>query len=180
MASILLHSCCGPCATYTVKQLREEGSDVTALWYNPNVQPFTEHRKRLEAIQSLAKEWAFPLIVPDGYEMVDFLRAVVGHEGNRCRDCYRMRLGKTAQIARENGFDAFTTTLLISPYQDHESIREAGNAAGEENRVHFLFRDFTDGFRESHQMAHDLDLYRQKYCGCLYSEYERYAKVKIE
>ena len=110
MASILLHCCCGPCATYTVKWLREHNFGVTAFWYNPNIHPFMEHQKRLESMQMLAKEMNLPLIIAAGYEMVDYFRAVVGHEGNRCPDCYRLRLGKTAQVARENGFDAFTTT----------------------------------------------------------------------
>ena len=179
MASILLHCCCGPCATYTVKSLQKEDYAVTGFWYNPNIHPFTEHRKRLEAMQTLSKAWEFPLIVTEGYEMVDFIRAVVGHEGNRCHDCYNMRLNKTARIARENNFKTFTTTLLISPYQDHELIREVGNQAAQENGVEFLFEDFSQGFRESHRMARELDLYFQKYCGCIYSEYERYAKVKI-
>ncbi len=180
MASVLLHCCCGPCATYTIRNLQAQGLEVSALWYNPNIHPFTEHRKRLESMQTLAKAWEFPLIVTEGYEIIDFLRAVSGHEGTRCRDCYRMRLDKTAQIALENGFKLFTTTMLISPYQDHELIRETGNRAAQENRVEFLFRDFSPGFRESHRMARELDLYFQKYCGCIYSEYERYAKVKIE
>ncbi len=179
MASVLLHSCCGPCATYTVRNLEEQGLKVSALWHNPNIHPFTEHRKRLEAMQTLSKAWEFPLIVTEGYEMVDFIRAVAGHEGDRCRDCYRIRLNKTARIARENGFDTFTTTLLISPYQDHELIREIGDQAAQENEVEFMFEDFSPGFRESHRMARELDLYFQKYCGCIYSEYERYAKVKI-
>ncbi len=182
MASVLLHCCCGPCATYTVRNLQEQGLEVSAFWYNPNIHPFTEHRKRLESMQTLAKAWGFPLIIAEGYEMIDFIRAVVGHEkeGDRCRECYGMRLNKTAQIARENGFESFTSTLLISPYQDHKLIREIGDRAAQENGVEFLFQDFSPGFRESHRMARELDLYFQKYCGCIYSEYERYAKVKIE
>ncbi|MFO8101061.1 MAG: epoxyqueuosine reductase QueH [Dehalococcoidia bacterium] len=181
MSSVLLHCCCGPCAAYAVKNLREQGLEVSACWHNPNIHPFTEHRKRLESMQTLAEAWEIPLIVTKGYEMVDFIRAVVGHEkeGERCRDCYRIRLNKTAEIARENGFDKFTSTLLISPYQNHELIRETGNKAAQENGVEFLFEDFSPGFRESHRMARELGLYFQKYCGCIYSEYERYAKVKI-
>ena len=111
--------------------------------------------------------------------MIDFLRAVIGHESSRCSDCYRLRLNKTAGIARERGFDAFTSTLLISPYQDQELIRTIGRQAGKEQGVEFYYQDFREGFRESQQMSRELDLYRQKYCGCIYSEWERYAKVKI-
>ena len=179
MTSILLHCCCGPCATYTVRWLREYDFEVTAFWYNPNVHPFMEHQKRLESMQMLAKETELPLIVGEGYEMVDYFRAVVGHEENRCPDCYRLRLGKTAQVAREKGFDAFTTTLLISPYQNQGLIKEVGEGAGRLNGTEFHYQDFREGFRQSQQMARELDLYRQKYCGCLYSEWERYGKMKI-
>jgi predicted adenine nucleotide alpha hydrolase (AANH) superfamily ATPase len=179
MASILLHCCCAPCATYTVRSLREQDLEVTALWYNPNVHPFTEHMKRFESMKSLAERTELSMIVDEGYDMSDYFRAVVGDEGNRCSDCYRMRLNKTAQMARENGFDAFTTTLLISPYQNQDMLHEIGEVAAQENEVEFLFRDLREGFAESQRMAKELDLYRQKYCGCIYSEWERYSKVKV-
>ena len=119
------------------------------------------------------------MIVSEGYDMLDYFRSVVGHEGNRCTDCYDMRLNKTAQLASDSGFDAFCTTLLISPYQDQYLIKEVGDRAAARNNTSFYFKDFRDGFRESQQMAKELDLYRQKYCGCIYSEWERFAKVKI-
>ena len=177
--SILLHCCCGPCATYTVKWLREHEFEVAAFWYNPNIHPFTEHRKRLESMQSLASKSDLSLTIAERYDMIDFFRAVVGHEGNRCPDCYRLRLTKTAQAAKERKFDLFTTTLLISPYQNQAQIRDAGEAAGHQSGVEFYYHDFSSGFRESQQMSRELDLYRQKYCGCLYSEFERYSKTKI-
>lgn len=175
-----MHSCCGPCTIHPAKALRDEGLEVTSYWYNPNVQPFTEHQKRLESMRELAGRMGIELLVQEGYEMIAYLRAVVGHEGQRCRDCYRMRLERTAQTAGERGFDFFTTTLLISPYQDHELIAQFGNELAESCGTQFYFRDFTDGFRESQQTAKELGLYRQKYCGCVYSEWERYAKMKID
>ena len=179
MESILLHACCGPCSTYVVKRLQEQGLKVTAFWYNPNVHPFREHQRRLEAMETYARAIDLPLVVADGYDMVRYFRAVVGHEGDRCRDCYRMRLEKTAAAAREQRLDAFTTTLLISPYQDHELIREIGEELGKTWGVEFHYEDFSPGFRESHQAARELGLYHQGYCGCVYSEWERYGKVKI-
>ena len=116
---LAVHICCGPCAVYPIDEWAKEGYDVTGFWYNPNIHPFMEHQKRLESMQMLAKEMNLPLIIAEGYEMVDYFRAVVGHEGNRCPDCYRLRLSKTAQVAHQMSFDAFTTTLLISPYQNH-------------------------------------------------------------
>jgi len=180
MTTVLLHCCCGPCATYTIQKLREQNLDVSALWYNPNIHPYTEHQKRLEAMKILAQLWDFPLIVTDGYEMVNYFRAVTGHEGERCEDCYRMRLEKTAQIAAERGIECFTTTLLISPYQDHKLIHRVGDRAAAENGVEFHFEDFSAGFRESHKIGREIGLYFQKYCGCIYSEYERFTKTKIK
>jgi len=179
MTSILLHACCGPCATYVVDALRGQGLAVTAYWYNPNIHPFREHRLRLEAMQTFAQAAGLPLIVEEGYDMLEYFRAVVGHESERCGDCYRMRLAKTAEVACQRGIDVFTTTLLISPYQRHELIRDIGEELGREHGVAFHYEDFTPGFRESHRISREMGLYHQGYCGCIYSEYERYGKVKI-
>jgi len=177
--NILLHCCCGPCAIYTVNRLREQGYEVTGFWYNPNVQPFTEHQNRLEALHTLANAIDLPLIVSPGYEMISYFRAVVGHEGERCGDCFRLRLSRTAKVASEKGFSAFTTTLLISPYQKHELLKEIGEEIAGEQGVKFYYEDFRTGFRESHRLSREFNLYHQKYCGCVYSEWERYGKVNI-
>jgi len=179
MERVLLHVCCAPCATHTVNRLREEGFDVTAFWYNPNIHPFTEHRNRLESMRTLAQAIDLPLLVADGYDMLDYFRAVVGHEGERCGDCFRMRLDRTAAVARENGFSFFTTTLLISPYQKHELLRQTGDAVASERGIPFYYEDFRTGFRDSQRLSRELDLYHQKYCGCIYSEWERFGKVDI-
>jgi len=176
MNQILLHCCCGPCTIYTVNRLREEGFQVTAFWYNPNIHPFTEHRNRLEAMCSLAQTMELPLIVAEGYGMIDYFRAVVGHERERCGDCFRLRLHKTATVASEQGFSVFTTTLLISPYQKHELLRAVGETVAKEYGVKFYYEDFRTGFRASHRLSRELNLYHQKYCGCIYSEWERFGK----
>lgn len=180
MTSILLHSCCGPCSTYVVKHLQKQGFEVTLYWYNPNVHPYREHQNRLEAIEKFSQITGVPLIVQDGYDMIEYFRAVTGHEGNRCADCYRLRLIKTAQTARQYNIDTFTTTLLISPFQKHALIHTIGDEAGQAYGVIFHFEDYSSGFRESHKISHELDLYHQSYCGCVYSEWERYGKVKIK
>ena len=176
---MLLHCCCAPCAIYSVKRLKEEGFEVTAFWYNPNIHPFTEHRRRLESMQTYARSADLPLIVVPGYDMIRYFRAVVGHEGERCGDCFRLRLSKAAQVAHENGLDAFTTTLLISPYQKHELLKQVGEEVGSREGVAFFYEDLRPGFRESQRLSHEMDLYHQKYCGCVYSEWERYGKVDI-
>jgi hypothetical protein len=180
MSSILLHVCCGPCATYVAKSLLDKGLRVTAFWYNPNVHPFREHQLRLEAMQTLSQKTNLPLIVAEGYDMLEYFHAVVGHESNRCPDCYRLRLEKTARIAHEKGFDSFTTTLLISPHQEHDLIRELGEELGKKHSVEFCYEDFRPGFRESHRISREFGLYHQGYCGCVFSEWERYGKVKIQ
>ncbi len=179
MASVLLHTCCAPCATYCVKYWQQRGQEVTAFWYNPNIHPFTEHRHRLEVVQSFAQISNLPLIASEDYDIIRYFRMVVGHEGERCGDCFRLRLSMTALIARLKGFDAFTTTLLISPYQNHDLLKEIGEEVAQKERVDFLYEDLRTGYKESYRMSKELDLYRQKYCGCLYSEWERFGKVKI-
>jgi predicted adenine nucleotide alpha hydrolase (AANH) superfamily ATPase len=180
MKSALVHVCCAHCAAYTIKYWREQGYKVTAFWYNPNIHPYMEHEQRLEAMKALAEKLTVPLIVSDGYEIIAYFRQVVGHEGERCGHCFQMRLSRTAKVALENKFDAFTTTLLISPQQKHELIRETGTKIAEEKGIEFLYADLRKRYSDSRHMTKPLDLYRQQYCGCVYSEWERYANIKIE
>jgi len=176
MKSVLIHCCCAHCGAYTAAHWREQGYEVSAFWYNPNIHPYTEHRHRLEAVQSLAREADLPLIVAEGYDMIEYFRRVVGHELERCRDCFELRLSRTAEVARQKGFSAFTTTLLISPHQKHRLIREVGDEQAQERGVAFLYADLRKRYSDSRRMTKELNLYRQQYCGCLYSERERYAQ----
>jgi predicted adenine nucleotide alpha hydrolase (AANH) superfamily ATPase len=177
---LLIHSCCAHCAAYTVNYWREQGHDVSAYWYNPNIHPYTEHRHRLEAMQSLTGKMGLPLIIAEGYDIIEYFRGVVGHEADRCRYCFRLRLSKTAEIAKEKGFDAFTTTLLISPQQKHELIKEIGEELAKETGVEFFYADLRKRYSDSRHITKPLDLYRQQYCGCVYSEWERYADITIK
>jgi len=180
MKRLLIHSCCAHCAAYTVEYWRGQGCDISALWYNPNIHPYTEHQHRLEAMQSLAEKMGLPLIMTSGYDIIDYFRGVVGHEAERCQYCFRLRLSKTAEIAREKGFDAFTTTLLISPQQKHELIKEVGEEIARETGVEFLYADLRKRYSDSRHITKPLELYRQQYCGCVYSEWERYANFTIK
>ncbi len=180
MKSVLVHSCCAHCAAYTVDHWQRQGFAVTSLWYNPNVHPYTEHQQRLEAMQSLAQAVNLPLIVPEGYDMIEYFRQVVGHEADRCQYCFRLRLSKTAETARQRGFTAFTTTLLISRHQKHDLLREIGDELAKEKGVEFLYADLRRRYSDSRRITKPLNLYRQQYCGCIYSEWERYANIKIE
>ena len=171
---VLLHVCCAPCATFTAQYLREQGADVTGFWYNPNIHPYSEHERRRETLREYAEQIALPVIWEPGYDMPAFLQAVCGHEqqDERCLICYRMRLARAARVAAERGFDAFTTTLLISPYQDLDAIERIGHELAEAHGIIFYFENLRRGFAEHHQMAREHDLYRQHYCGCIYSEWE--------
>jgi predicted adenine nucleotide alpha hydrolase (AANH) superfamily ATPase len=180
MKKVLIHSCCAHCAAYTVNYWREQGCEVSTYWYNPNIHPYQEHQHRLEAMRSLAKEMKLPLIVSEGYDMPLYFRRVAGREDERCRCCFELRLTKTAEAAIANDFDAFTTTLLISPHQKHDLIREIGNELAEETGIEFLYADLRKRYSESRHRTKPLNLYRQQYCGCIYSEWERYANITIE
>jgi len=171
---VLLHICCAPCATYTVAHLRHLGAEVTGFWYNPNIHPYGEHERRRESLLRYADEIALPMIWEPGYEMVAYFRAVVGHEtfGERCRICYRQRLERTAQRASELGMDRFSTTLLISPYQDLEAIQAIGQSLNEGGGAQFYYENMRRGFSAHHSLAREHDLYQQRFCGCLYSEWE--------
>lgn len=171
---VLLHVCCGPCATYCVTLLRDKGHEVYGTFYNPNIHPYTEYDKRLKSCEAMAKEMDLPLIGQPEYQMQDFLRQVVHREQTRCLQCYYMRLKRTAQLAKKGKFDGFTTTLLISPFQDHEKIKELGENLAKEYDLAFVYYDFRKGFKESVALSKSLNLYRQQYCGCIYSEEERY------
>ena len=176
MKKLLIHSCCAHCAAYTVNYWREQGYDVSALWYNPNIHPYTEYQHRLEAMQSLANTMSLSLITAEDYDIIDYFHQVVGHEAKRCRYCFKLRLSKTAEVAKEKGFGAFTTTLLISPEQEHELIKEVGDEMANATGVDFLYADLRKRYSDSRQITKPLDLYRQRYCGCVYSEWESYAQ----
>ena len=177
MKSVLTHCCCAHCTAYTVDHWRRQGYEVSALWYNPNIHPYMEHQHRLEAMKAFAQQVNLPLIVAEGYDLVEYFRQVAGHESERCRSCFRLRLTKTAEVAHQIGFDAFTTTLLISPHQKHDLILEIGRELAADTGVDFLYVDLRKRYSDSRRMTKGLNLYRQQYCGCVYSEWERYATI---
>lgn len=171
---LLLHLCCGPCSTYTIQRLREVGFALSGFWYNPNIHPFAEHERRRDCVQAYAANVSLPMIWHGQYEMPLYFRAVAGHEvlGQRCALCYRLRLERTAQAAREEGFDAFTTTLLISPHQQQAAIRSIGEELAAHYGVQFYFENFRRGWSARGRMAREHRMYQQRYCGCVYSEWE--------
>jgi predicted adenine nucleotide alpha hydrolase (AANH) superfamily ATPase len=174
---LLLHICCAPCTIYPLKVLRAQGMEVHGFFYNPNIHPYQEFRRRLTAVQEYAPAVALPLQVDGGYDLEKFLRLVVFREEDRCRHCYTLRLQAAALAAKQAHCDAFSATLLYSRFQKHDLIRELGEQIGQEAGVPFYYADFRPGWQEGIDESRRLGLYRQNYCGCIYSEKERFSKA---
>lgn len=176
MNSVLLHCCCAPCSLSCITPLRQEGIEPVAFWYNPNIHPWKEYQARRDCLVAYAPTIGMELRVQEEYGLRDFVRQVAGDLENRCTYCYEHRLEVTAQYAAAHGFSGFTTTLLASLYQDHDRIAAAGETFAKQYGVEFLYRDFRPNFRAGNQQAKELGFYMQKYCGCVFSEEERYQK----
>lgn len=174
--NILLHICCAPCAIYPTHEIRRANS-LCGYFYNPNIHPYSEYLRRSDSVRSWAKDAGINVIFAD-YGMEKYFQQVAYNEDprNRCASCWWLRLKKTADFARENGFEAFTTTLLGSPYQDHELIKKISAELGASESLRFYYADFRKGFRKAHEEAKAKDMYLQKYCGCVFSERERIEK----
>ncbi len=174
---LLLHICCGPCLIYPLEKLRSDGFEVEGIFYNPNIHGFTEYQNRKKAVEEISRIKNIKTFFGD-YDLENYFKAVVGSEEKekRCPICWELRLNKAAAFAKANNFDYFTTTLLVSPYQDIEVIKKIGEAVAEKFKVKFHYEDFRTGFRKAHAEAKEMGIYCQKYCGCVYSEVERYAR----
>ena len=173
--NILLHICCGPCAIFPVRTLRNGGRTVTGFFFNHNIHPYLEYRKRLDTVTAFAEQEELPVIIRDEYRLEEFLAAVADNPAERCRYCYASRLEETARAAAEGGFDAWSSSLLYSRYQNHEEIRLLGDELGQRYGVPFHYDDYRSGWQEGIRLSKELAMYRQQYCGCIYSEKERYA-----
>ena len=174
----LMHICCAPCANRPIAQLREEGHSVTGFWFNPTIHPSTEYQARKATLEGYAKEIGMKLIIGGRYDLRSFITNVADNIDGRCAYCYRVRMEETAKYAAEHGFDSFTTSLLISPYQKHDAIAAIAREMGQQYGVEFLYRDFRPLFREGQDFAREHGFYMQKYCGCIFSEEERYMAAK--
>ncbi len=169
---LLLHTCCAPCSVYCIENLRNEGIEPTIYWYNPNIHPYMEYKMRGDTLKEYVKQIKVEAIFEEEYGLREFTRNVINDIDNRCiKYCYKVRLEKTAKYAKENGYDTISTTLLVSPYQNQEGIKQIGEEAAKKYGLKFLYKDFKLGFRQGQQKARDLGLYMQKYCGCIFSEY---------
>jgi predicted adenine nucleotide alpha hydrolase (AANH) superfamily ATPase len=173
--NILLHVCCANCAIYPVKVLREQNHRVSGFFFNHNIHPYQEFQRRLEAVKDYAARVDLPMIYCEDYLLEEFLTQVAREPNNRCSYCYFSRLEETARVAAEQGFDGFSSSLLYSRYQQHELIRRTGEALAKKYGLAFVYEDFRAGWQEGIQVSKSMGLYRQQYCGCIYSEKDRYA-----
>jgi len=174
LPKILLHTCCAPCTIYPLAKLREADWQVHGFFYNPHIQPYQEFQRRLSTLESWALKEELKIIVRADYELENFLRQVVFREQQRCLYCYAVRLQATARLAKKSRFDAFTTTLLYSRMQKHDLVRELAQEASQRFGIPFLYEDFREGWKAGQEQARIEGMYRQQYCGCIYSEQERY------
>ncbi len=172
--TVLLHACCGPCATAAVDRLKDE-CDLTLYWYNPNIMPLSEHELRKENLRTVAEHFAVPLLMEEGYPIADFVETARGYEdeeegGRRCTSCFVLRLTQTAKRAKREGFEYFCTTLTVSSRKDADLINTLGEQIAAQEGVKWLYSDFKkkDGNLRSIKLSEELGLYRQMYCGCAY------------
>lgn len=174
---ILLHACCGPCSIYPLEVLRDgHQNDVMLFFYRHNIHPYTECVRREETLKAYTDSQGLTLISQKDYDMEGFIRAVVFREKDRCRYCYHDRLTSAARVARKGKFEGFTTTLLYSRFQNHDLIRSTGEAVAKKEGVPFVYEDFRKGWKQGIEASKALGMYRQQYCGCIYSETERFYR----
>ena len=172
---LLLHCCCLVCSIKTIEELKKN-FELTLYWFNPNIHPYKEYAARLEALKDYAKTLKLNLIVEDFYGLRYFIKNINNNFNERCLFCYETRLLKTATFAKENGFSHFSTTLTYSPFQNHELIKKIAEKISKELKINFVYEDLRKFYREGQQKAREIGLYMQKYCGCIFSEQERYLK----
>jgi epoxyqueuosine reductase len=175
---ILLHTCCAPCLVVPLDDLRSQGHQVTALFFNPNIHPYSEYLRRLDAFTVYANANNVPVLNSDGEDgMEEWLQQVVFREAHKCSVCFHFRMETTARLAEARGFDAFSTTLLFSRFQKHELLRATAEAVAQKYGIPFMYKDWRAGWNEGVRRYRKLGMYRQKYCGCIYSEKERALKI---
>lgn len=180
-----MHTCCAPCFSYIENDIKENGilnnsgklekMDYTAIWYNPNIHPKVEYEKRKDTFTKFCKMKGVNYELIDEYDLTGYVKNVVENVGEnkkyslRCEYCYFLRLEPVFKYAKEKGYDAVSTTLSISPYQNHELIKRAGQVLSNKYNTEFIYVDYMEHFREGQKMARDYGLYMQKYCGCIFS-----------
>ena len=185
--SLLLQVCCAPCSSYCIEYLRNY-FDITILYYNPNISPVEEYSKRLEEVKRFVNSFEPSIKLLecnyDGDKFDDMAKGLedIPEGGSRCYKCYKLRLEETARIAKENNFDYFGTTLSISPYKNAAWLNEIGKSLEDKYNISYLYADFKkkNGYKRSIELSNEYNLYRQDYCGCIYSKFARDKRLNKE
>jgi len=176
---ILLHICCANCAIYPLERMKEKGNEAVGYFFNPNIHPYQEYQKRLDALKKYSESSGWKVIYRDEYLLEEFLKSVSSRVEERCQYCYSLRLEAAAREAKDRAFDQFSTTLLQSTHQNHAKIKETGERIAQEVGIPFYYEDFRQGWKRGVEVSKAMGLYRQQYCGCIYSEKERFMQ-KVE
>ena len=169
---LLMHMCCSNCSLYPMKSLLSQGVDVKGLWFNPNIYPRPEYEQRLASLQELQRLWHLDVEYVDIYGSDDFMRELGNPRADRCIRCYMVRLEETARTAKKMNLKGFATSLLVSPYQKFDSLVSIGKEIEKRYSIPFYVEDFRVGYRGNIPLSKEFGLYRQKYCGCMFSETE--------
>lgn len=180
---LLLHACCGPCSSYVIEYLSKY-FDITIYYYNPNTYPESEYVRRLDELNKFVTNFNSTVnVIEEEYIPKEFYNAIrglehLGEKSERCYKCYELRMNKSAKYAKENSYDYFTTTLSISPYKNAKWINEIGKKLEQEIGIKYLYSDFKkkNGYKRSIELSKEYKMYRQEYCGCVYSKEERKIK----
>lgn len=177
---LLLHMCCGPCSCYPVKVLREKGIEPIGYFFNPNIHPYKEWDNRLKTAREFAEKTKMEFYADEDYRLREFLKIALPAESlpnGRCTMCYTWRLEESARYAAQHGYEAFTSTLFYSIYQQHDLMKRTAEHFADKYGVSFFYEDFRPGWQEGIDISKEMELYRQPYCGCIFSEEERYSKA---
>lgn len=175
MKRLLLHVCCAPCLIIPFSEFKKD-YDITLFFYNPNIHPIKEYKERLKTLIEYSKKLSVPLIVGEyDYKTYFFNISYPYQFKERCIFCYQIRMNEIGRVAKKEGFKFFSTTLLYSPYQEHEKLVKISNFTAREYGLTFVYKDFRNKYREGIKISKELNMYRQKYCGCIFSEFERYG-----
>uniref|UniRef100_A0A7C4NSX1 Epoxyqueuosine reductase QueH n=1 Tax=Thermodesulfobacterium geofontis TaxID=1295609 RepID=A0A7C4NSX1_9BACT len=178
---IILHICCGPCSIYPISHFKERGINFKGYFYNPNIHPYKEFRQRIKALEEIQKIFDFEVIWDKEYGLRKFIKETFmlwDKPGKRCERCYIMRLTSTVKKALELKASAFTTTMLYSIHQNHELLKEIAEDLSYRYKIPFFYEDFRIGYQKGKETAKNLNIYIQGYCGCIFSEEERYSKKR--
>jgi len=179
MIKMLLHTCCAPCLSGMHTALLSDDVRITGYFFNPNIHPQEELENRVNALKVYSSAKKLDAVIIEEYDLDLFRKEVVDKPGERCSNCYSLRLEATAHFAKENGYECFSTTLLISPYQRHDLVKAAGIAASRKYGIGFYYDDLRGFYPDSVRISRQMGIYRQKYCGCFVSMEERNEQVSF-